>query len=50
MMRKVVKIGSSVGIILPKATLESIGIKAGDRIKWHSDRKNKALSFKLFNK
>lgn len=43
MTQKVLRIGSSVGVIIPKSSSERIGLKAGDQVSVNVDIKKKKV-------
>ena len=44
MIQKVLKVGSSAAVTIPKQSLEGLGLKIGDRVAVHIDRKRWKLS------
>ena len=46
MTQKLLKIGSSAGVIIPKKSLEELDIKIGDRVNVEVDRKRPAIVVK----
>ena len=43
MAQKVVKVGSSAGVIIPKRSLEELGLKPGDQVMVEIDKKRRAV-------
>ncbi len=43
MMQKAIKIGTSVGVTIPKKAREELGIKAGDSVTVHFDVEHKQI-------
>ena len=43
MVQKILKIGSSAGIIIPKKTLEEFGLKVGSRVDFNVDKGRKII-------
>ena len=43
MTQKIIKIGSSAGLILSKQTLQSLKLKIGDKLRVRADDKNRKL-------
>lgn len=43
MSQKVVQIGSSAGVIIPKHSLEDLGLRVGDRVRVEVDKKRRAV-------
>ena len=46
MTQKVLKVGSSVAITIPKKSLEELGLKIGDRVRVEIDKKQKMVIVK----
>jgi len=46
MTQKVLKVGSSAAVTIPKRSLEELGLKPGDRVTVEVDRKHKAVTIK----
>lgn len=44
MAQKILKVGSSAAVTIPKASLEELGLKVGDRVEVHVDRKRRIVS------
>ena len=44
MTQKVIKIGTSAAVIIPKKTLEDLEIKVGDKIELEVDKKSRRVS------
>ena len=47
MTQKVLKIGSSVAVTIPKKSLTELGIKAGDRVSVEVNPRNKSVLIRL---
>ena len=47
MTQKVIQIGTSLGITLPKKTMKELGLNAGDEVQVEIDAKNKQLASKI---
>ncbi len=45
MAQKVIKIGKSEGLVLPKAARRKLGWSAGDEVEAHVDAKGKSITF-----
>ena len=43
MTQKVLRIGSSVAVVIPKKSLKELGLKAGDEVVVEVDRKNRKV-------
>lgn len=43
MTQKVLKVGSSAAVIIPKKSLEELGMKVGDRIRVEVDRRRRTV-------
>lgn len=43
MTQKVLKVGSSAAVTIPKKSLEELGLKIGDRVSVHIDSKNQVV-------
>lgn len=43
MAQKLIKVGTSVAVVIPKKSLEELGLKAGDAVTVEADRKNKSV-------
>lgn len=43
MTQKVLKVGSSAAVTIPKKSLEELGLKIGDRVSVDVDRKSRAF-------
>ncbi|MBI2635434.1 MAG: AbrB/MazE/SpoVT family DNA-binding domain-containing protein [Parcubacteria group bacterium] len=43
MTQKVLKVGSSAAVTIPKKSLEELGLKVGDRVAVEVDKKRKAV-------
>lgn len=43
MTQKVLKVGSSAAVTIPKKSLEELGLRPGDEVTVEIDRKNKAV-------
>ena len=50
MTQKVLKVGSSAAVKIPKKSLEELGLKIGDRISVDIDKKHRVVSIKPVNK
>ncbi len=50
MTQKVLRVGSSAAVTIPKKSLEELGLKIGDRITIDLDKKNKIVSFRPLQK
>ncbi|MFC1756957.1 AbrB/MazE/SpoVT family DNA-binding domain-containing protein [Patescibacteria group bacterium] len=48
MVQKVLKVGSSAAVTIPKKSLEKLGLKIGDRINVDIDKEQKAVTVKPF--
>ncbi len=48
MTQKVLKVGSSAAVTIPKKSLEELGLKIGDRIAVEIDKKSKTVIIKPF--
>lgn len=46
MAQKVIKIGKSTGVTIPKEILEGMRLKAGDRVSVEYDKKKRSLHIK----
>lgn len=46
MTQKVLKVGSSAAVTIPKKSLEELGLKIGDRVVVEIDKKNSVVSIK----
>jgi len=46
MTQKVLKVGSSAAVTIPKKSLEELGLKVGDRVAVEIDKKSKAVIIK----
>ena len=46
MTQKVLKVGSSAAVTIPKKSLEELGLKIGDRVSVDIDRKSKTFIIK----
>lgn len=46
MVQKVIKIGSSAGITIPKKSLKELGLKIGDRVSVDIDEKRRIVRIK----
>ncbi len=46
MTQKVLKVGSSAAVTIPKKSLTELGLKPGDRVTVEIDKKNKAFIVK----
>ncbi len=46
MVQKVLKVGSSAAVTIPKKSLEKLGLKIGDRINVDVNEKKQTVSFK----
>lgn len=44
MTQKVLKVGSSAAVTIPKKSLEELGLKIGDKVVIHIDRSRKTVS------
>ena len=49
MIQKVLKVGTSAAVTIPKKSLKEFGINIGDNIKIDFDKKNQAISIKPIN-
>jgi len=45
MTQKVIKVGDSVAVIIPKRSLNDLGIRPGDRVNVEVDKKQRRVSF-----
>jgi putative addiction module antidote len=45
MTQKVIKVGDSVAVIIPKKSLKELGIRSGDRVNVEVDNKQHKISF-----
>jgi putative addiction module antidote len=45
MTQKVIKVGDSVAVVIPKKSLKDLGISPGDRVNVEVDRKLRKVSF-----
>ncbi len=45
MTQKVIKVGDSVAVIIPKRSLNDLGIRPGDRVSVEVDKKQRKVSF-----
>lgn len=43
MVQKVLKIGSSIGVTIPKKSLKELGLKAGDSVRVEVDRTTRSV-------
>ena len=50
MVQKVLKVGSSAAVTIPKKSLEELGLKIGDRITVDIDKNRKIVSIKAAEK
>lgn len=50
MTQKVLKVGSSAAVTIPKRALEELGFKIGDRVAVEIDKGRKVFSIKRLNK
>ena len=50
MTQKLLKVGSSAAVTIPKKSLEELGLKIGDRVSVDIDKKNKSVSIKAAEK
>jgi len=50
MTQKVLKVGSSAAVTIPKKSLEELGLKIGDKITVDLDKKNKIVSVRPLQK
>lgn len=50
MIQKVLQIGSSVGVVIPKASLLELGVELGDEVTVEVNKKTKILSIRLQTK
>ena len=46
MRRKIIKVGSSSAVTIPKKSLEELGLKEGDEVALDIDKKNKTVTIK----
>ena len=46
MTQKVLKVGSSAAVTIPKKSLEELGLKVGDKVAIEIDKKTKAVIIK----
>ena len=46
MIQKVLKVGSSAAVTIPKKSLEELGLKIGDRVSVDIDKKHKVVTIK----
>jgi len=46
MTQKVLKVGSSAAVVIPKKSLKELGIKPGDEVSVEIDRKKRAVMIK----
>ena len=46
MTQKVLKVGTSAAVTIPKKSLQELGLKTGDRVTVEIDKKNKAVVVK----
>ena len=45
MTQKVIKVGDSVAVVIPKKSLKDLGIRPGDRVSVEIDKKLRKFSF-----
>ncbi len=45
MAQKLIKVGSSTAVVIPKTTLKDLGLRAGDSVKMEVNSKSRKLSF-----
>ena len=45
MTQKVIKVGDSVAVVIPKKSLKDLGISPGDRVNVEIDKKQRRVSF-----
>lgn len=50
MAQKILKVGSSAAVTIPKASLEELGLKIGDQVKVHVDKNKKIVSIQPITK
>lgn len=50
MTQKVLKVGSSAAVTIPKKSLEELGLRIGDKIIVEIDKKHRVVSIKPINK
>ncbi|MBI2607807.1 MAG: AbrB/MazE/SpoVT family DNA-binding domain-containing protein [Candidatus Doudnabacteria bacterium] len=50
MTQKVLKVGSSAAVTIPKKSLEELGLKIGDHVSVQIDRKNQVVLIEPSNK
>mgnify|MGYP001570425085 CR=1 FL=1 len=43
MTQKVIKVGNSAAVTIPKRSLEELGLKPGDQVRVEVDRKNRSV-------
>lgn len=43
MQQKIIQIGNSTGIIIPKSLLDQVGLQAGNEVEIQEDKNNKSL-------
>ena len=48
MTQKVLKVGSSAAVTIPKEILKEFGLKIGDRVQIETDKKRRAVVLKPF--
>ena len=46
MAQKILKVGSSAAVTIPKASLEELGLKVGDRVSVEIDKKKRVVAIK----
>ncbi len=50
MAQKILKVGSSAAVTIPKASLEELGLKVGDRVNVEVDKNKKIVSIQPITK
>ena len=50
MAQKILKVGSSAAVTIPKASLEELGLKIGDQVKVEVDKNKKIVSIQPITK
>lgn len=46
MAQKILKVGSSAAVTIPKRSLDELGLKVGDQVSLEIDKENKAVTIK----
>jgi len=50
MAQKVIKVGESAAVIIPKKSLKDLGLKIGDRVSVEIDKQNRAVTVRPLEK